>query len=216
MPNDVVVLRADDERRRSLTESGWRVTARSWAARLDVTPAHVPAWEAALAHLDASRTCRELGEADVPATLGLDAATAGDYPGGPATAHAPLTAQRALPGGGRRGFGVFDDNDTLVAMTFVDVDGDRAEVDFTVVAAHRRREGLATAVKAASLLALARDGVRLVRTGGSEENRGSLATNGTLGFSIDERWLTLEAPATDVPEHAPEGQGRPSWSICEE
>jgi predicted GNAT family acetyltransferase len=104
-----------------------------------------------------------------------------------------LTAARASPTAGRRGFGVFDAEANLVAMTFVDVDGQQAEVDFTVVVPRRRGQGLATAVKAASLLALPRDGVTTVRTGGSDENRGVLAANATLGFHVDERWLTLIA-----------------------
>jgi hypothetical protein len=79
-------------------------------------------------------------------------------------------------------------------MTFVDVDDTRAEVDFTVVAQHRRGSGLATAVKAVSLLAVSRDGVMVVRTGGSDENRGILAANASLGFEVDEHWLTLSAP----------------------
>lgn len=72
---------------------------------------------------------------------------------------------------------------------------DRAVVDFTVVARHRCRQGLAAALKAASLLALALRRVALVRTGGSDETRGILATNTSLGFRVDERWVTLAAPA---------------------
>lgn len=60
-----------------------------------------------------------------------------------------------------------------------------------MVARDRRGQALAAAVKAASLLALARDGVAVVRTGGSEENRAILAVNASLGFRVDERWLTL-------------------------
>ena len=65
----------------------------------------------------------------------------------------------------------------------------------TDFARHRRRQGLATALKAASLLALALRRVTLVRTGGSDESRGILATNTSLGFRVDERWVTLAAPA---------------------
>lgn len=198
MPADAVVLRDDDERYPSLIEEGWRVTARSWAARLEVTPEHARRWLDALACLPPQDVCRELESADVPAALSLDAATAGDYPGGAATTHAPLTAETATPHTGRRGFGVFDADANLVAMTFTDVEGDRAEVDFTVVARHRRGRGLATAVKAASLLALTRDGVSVVRTGGADENCGILAANAALGFHVDEHWLTLTASTSEV------------------
>jgi hypothetical protein len=43
-------------------------------------------------------------------------------------------------------------------------------------------------------VALSRDGVTVVRTGGSDENRGILAANASLGFEVDEHWLTLSAP----------------------
>lgn len=194
VPADAVVLRDDDQRYPSLIEEGWTVVARSWAARVEATSQQLARWTEIIASLPPQTTCRELQAADVPAALGLDAATITDYPGGVATAHSPMTAASAAPSASRRGFGVFDSEANLVAMTFVDVDDNRAEVDFTVVAQHRRGSGLATAVKAASLLALSRDGVRVVRTGGSDENRGILAANAALGFEVDEHWLTFSAP----------------------
>ncbi|MEW1953611.1 acetyltransferase [Terrabacter sp. NPDC080008] len=196
MPDTTVVLRDDDERYPHLLRDGWTVTARSWAARLDITPARVSAWRASADRLPPHDTCRGLGAADVPAMLELDAATAGDYPGSVATAHEPLTEGRACPTPARRAFGVLDTDGRLVALTFVDVDGRKAEVDFTVVAPDRRGQGLAVAVKAASLLALARDGVTVVRTGGSADNGRILAANVALGFRVDEHWLTLTAPET--------------------
>lgn len=194
VPANAIVLRDDDQRHPSLIEEGWMVTARSWAARVEVTSQLLRRWTEVLASLPPQDTCRELQAADVPAALSLDAATATDYPGGVATAHPPLTAASACPSASRRGFGVFDSDANLVAMTFVDVDDTRAEVDFTVVAQHRRARGLATAVKAASLLAVSRDGVVVVRTGGSDENGGILAANASLGFEVDEHWVTLSAP----------------------
>lgn len=196
MPSDVVVLRADDQRGQSLADDGWTVTARSWAAQLDVTAENIETWETYLALFGPTDTHRALNEVDGPAVLALDAATTGDYPGSLATAHASLTAASAVPTAKRWGFGVFDADEQLVAMTFIEVDGNQAEVDFTVVARPRRRQGLATALKAASLLALARRGVSRVRTGGSAENRGILAANRSLGFRIDEHWITMAAPAT--------------------
>lgn len=67
-------------------------------------------------------------------------------------------------------------------------------MDFTVVARHRQAQGLASAVKASSLLALSRDGVTVVRTGGSDQNHGVAAANTALGFHLDEHWLTLTPP----------------------
>lgn len=81
-------------------------------------------------------------------------------------------------------------------MTIVDVRGSQAETDFTVVAATWRSRRLGTAVKAASVLALMADGVRVFRTGGSADNGPSMAANASVGYAIDEEWLTLAAPST--------------------
>jgi hypothetical protein len=62
-----------------------------------------------------------------------------------------------------------------------------------VDAAHRRR-GLAVAVKAASILALADDGVRVFGTGGAAVNAGSIRMNEHLGYVIEERWFSLAPP----------------------
>lgn len=197
MPSDVTVLRADDPRCERLADDGWTVTARSWAAHVELTPRHTQGWRDAMARLASTDTCRELTADDVPAVLALDAATAGDYPGSVATAHEALTPHTATPTVRRPAFGVLDDKGDLVAITFVDIEADPtwAEVDFTVVAPHRRRQGLATALKAASLLGLMERGVTDVRTGGSDENRGIIAANEALGFRVDERWVTMVAPA---------------------
>ena len=196
------VVRDDDARRGELEADGWRVVHRSWGARLDADRVDVGLLRGLVGRVEASgATVRELGPADVEAVLALDAATLGDYPGGVATAHAPLTAARATTGPGRRAFGVLVGG-ALAAMTYVDVDvdGRRAETDFTVVAPARRGLGLATAVKAASVLALRADGVRAFRTGGSDLNAAILAANGLLGYVVDERWLTYDRPEGPAPQ----------------
>ncbi len=191
MPTSPIVLRADDPRVPRLLAQGWSVSARSWAAEVDLATTDHAVLRAAAGRVEHPLTVRELDPADVDAVLALDRATCGDYPGDVATAHSPLTAGSASPSPRRRAFGVVDPDGGLVAMTYVDVDGGRAEVDVTVVAPPWRGVGLATGVKAASLLALAADGVAAVRTGGSEENVAILAANRSLGFVVDERWLTL-------------------------
>lgn len=65
-------------------------------------------------------------------------------------------------------------------------------MDFTVVAPQYRGMGLATAVKAASVLDLLDAGVTVFRTGGATENRAILASNQALGFVVDEEWVTLK------------------------
>ncbi|HET7397427.1 MAG TPA: acetyltransferase [Intrasporangium sp.] len=138
---------------------------------------------------------RELTGEDAAAILELDAAMAQDYPGGVATSHMPLTVASAVLTGRRRAFGVFGYRDELLAMTFADLDGATAEIDFTVVAAPWRGLGVGTGLKAASLLALIEDGIESVRTGGSADNHAIIRANTTIGFVIDQEWVTLTAPA---------------------
>lgn len=194
MSDAPAVLRADDPRRSDLESLGWSVSARSWGAALDALRVDVGRFTALVERVGALASVRELGPADAPAALALDAATVGDYPGSVATRHEPLSAARAIPSASRRAFGAFTPAGELVAVTFVDVGGENAETDFTCVARARRGSGLATAVKAASVIALLGSGVRGFRTGGSADNQAILAANTALGYLIDEEWVTLQAP----------------------
>jgi hypothetical protein len=51
------------------------------------------------------------------------------------------------------------------------------------------------AIKALSLLVLRDRGIRSIRTGGSADNTAIIAANITLGFAIDEEWVTLQQTA---------------------
>lgn len=193
MDTQRAVMRADDPRRRELETQGWTTVARSWGAALDSASIDT---EVAAALVTRAATCgaaREVQNADVPQILALDALTARDYPGDIATRHEPLTSRTARVGGGRRAFGVFAQGRAL-AVTYLDLSGHLAEIDFTVVTPELRHRGLGSAVKAASLLALIREGVTAFRTGGSSENTAILAINQRLGFVVDEQWVTLVPP----------------------
>lgn len=196
MTNGERILRADDPSADALLAAGWAVAARSWAAQLTAASCERARLLELRSRAGGVGHLRPLTTDDLAAILELDAATLADYPGGAATSHAPLTLERARASAGRRAHGVVLEGGPLAAMTFVDVDPDgrTAEVDFTVVAPPHRRRGLATAVKAASVLDLLHDGVTVVRTGGSADNAAILAANTTLGFVVDEEWLTLVAP----------------------
>ncbi|WFR67918.1 hypothetical protein P9139_05935 [Curtobacterium flaccumfaciens] len=76
-------------------------------------------------------------------------------------------------------------------MTFVDIEGTKAETQFTVVHRAWRGQGLGIAVKAASVLALAAEGVTQFRTGGSADNLAILRANDAVGYIQDEEWVTL-------------------------
>lgn len=203
-----MVLRAEDPRVSELDAAGWRVSTRSFGARLDAERVDSARLAALIERVNALAAIRELGASDVDTILPLDVATLADYPGSVATRHLPLSRERALVTPTRRAFGAITPSEDLVAMTFIDLDGRRAETDFTVVAPRWRGRGLGTAVKAASVLALletdgatARDtntgaNIRQFRTGGSADNPAIIAANAALGYVIDEHWLTLTPPAS--------------------
>ncbi|MFH6680639.1 GNAT family N-acetyltransferase [Clavibacter michiganensis] len=201
MSAEPVIVRSDDPRAAELLAAGRIVTARSWGAQLDAADVDPARLRTLVDRVAGSAVLRELGPDDGGAILALDAATLDDYPGGPATRHVGLTSDSArVPAPGRRGYGAFDASGALLAMTFVDLDpaGRAAETDVTVVDAAHRGRGLGTAVKAASLRALLEVGVTAFRTGGSSENAAIVAAGASLGYRVDEEWLTLEAPA-DAP-----------------
>ena len=213
MSPDPVVLRSDDPRLGGLLADGWSVGARSWGAQLDADRVDEAALRASVAAIAPGLRIRELGPDDRDRILALDAATIDDYPGGPATRHAPFTAETALVGTPeRRAFGAMDADGRLVALTVVDVDaaGARAETDVTVVARDHRARGLGRAVKAASVLALRDAGIRAFRTGGSRDNAAIIAAGTALGYRIDEEWLTLRAPeSADEPGHEAASESAP-------
>ncbi|WAC51304.1 GNAT family N-acetyltransferase [Frigoribacterium sp. SL97] len=111
-----------------------------------------------------------------------------------ATRHEPFDRSSATPGPTRRAWGALTSTGRLVGLTVVDLDGPTAETDVTVVHPDHRGRGLAAAVKAASVLALLDAGVLRFRTGGSADNPAIVAANATLGYVVDEGWLTLVAP----------------------
>ena len=195
MSDDVRVLRADDPVAVQLEAEGWTVAARSWGAELDATAAEESRLASFIENVRPLGLVRELNPDDVGAILQLDAATAGHYPGSIATRHDPLDRDRATPSSTRIASGFCTSEGTLVAVTFADLDGDRAEVDFTVVAREWRGKGIGTALKASAVLRMRARGIRHLRTGGSADNGPIIAVNSTLGFVIDEHWITLERPA---------------------
>jgi hypothetical protein len=188
------VIRADSAERDVLERAGWHVVALSWAAPLDAADADQQRLRSAIEMVAGFAIVRELVESDIEQALSLDARTAADYPGGIATQHQPLSRTEARRTDRRRGYGAFGSDGRLLAMSYVDVDTDgcAAETSFTVVDAGARRRGLATAVKAASVLSLLSDGILRFRTGGSAENTAIIAANSRLGYLRDEEWATMK------------------------
>jgi GNAT superfamily N-acetyltransferase len=95
----------------------------------------------------------------------------------------------------------------LVAATVIGQKADRGETQFTSVLSAYRGRGIGKAVKAASILALAEDGLRLFSTGGAGVNEASLGANRALGYTIEERWRSYER---DIGSATPNSYGC-SW-----
>lgn len=133
----------------------------------------------------------------------MEERTLGDYPGDVATAHAPLTPENAVPTEARRWWGAFAADGQLAGITFVVIETQVVETDFTVVDVSRRGRGIGVAVKAASVLALLDEGCTRFRTGGDADDAASLGTSLALDYGVDEEWLTLAPPA---PRPAPPGR----------
>lgn len=189
---DVRVLRDDDPACAELDAEGWCVVAESWGARLrlgeppDLTRQHRLVERAARAGV----VVHEVGSERADAVRRVLAATAGDFPVGPATPP-PAVGEDDVAGFWRAGrvFGAEADGE-LVGITVVTQDGSYAETELTAVLAEHRGRGIGPAVKAASVIALADDGARLLGTGGAGANHASLAANAAVGYVVEERWLS--------------------------
>ncbi len=191
---NVVVVQVGDPRRARLEREGWSVTARSFGAQLDADRMDLDRMTALVSRAGAGVAFRSIGPDNVDDVLALDRLTADDYPGSVATRHEQMDRRAATPTAERCAAGAFLEDGSLLAVTYVELDGAVAETDFTVVHPSHRGRGIGTALKAWSVVALRREGVRRFRTGGSAENAAILRANAALGYERDEEWVTLTAP----------------------
>jgi GNAT superfamily N-acetyltransferase len=191
---DVQVVREDDPRCAELEAAGYRVVGESWGARLRLSePPDLSVMREAVARAQAlGIAVRELSPDFSDELFSLEYQNHADYPFTPATAQ-KLRDADAIRGlwDGYRIFGALD-GALLVAATVISQATDRGETQFTSVLSAYRGKGLGKAVKAASILALAEDGVRLFGTGGAAVNEASLGANRTLGYTIEERWRSYQ------------------------
>lgn len=206
-PAPVEVVNAADPRAAELLAQGYRVIAESWGARLEGSLDDIGLVQRLTGAVERA-SVRGWWVGQVPATAAAEVAAVEeacleDFPQTPATvtaARGPETIA-ALMQNGMRVFGarLAGPEGALVAVTGVSVvahrgEPARAETDRTCVLAEHRRQGLAVAIKAASVLALLEAGHTRFGTGGAAVNRGSLAMNSALGYRITERWLSLKPP----------------------
>ena len=194
---DIQVVQLNDPRLQHLIEAGYVVVGESWGARLRLSdPPDLTVLNAAVVvATDQGFLIEELDASWAPQVTALEALNHADYPYTPATAapHRDESDVRELWRSGCRLFGAINDGQ-LVAVSTIRLTTGRAETEFTSVHRSCRRRRLAVAVKAASITALANDGVRIFGTGGAQVNAGSIRMNEHLGYAIEERWLSLTVP----------------------
>ena len=197
MGNDFVVLREDDPRREDVESRGYMVVGQSWGARLELADApEMSIFRGALARVErAGISISELPMTSSADLYELERANTADYPFTPATSHELLDAE-ATRDLWHKGFRVFGarDGELLVGATVIALRERHAETEFTSVLASHRCSGIGAAVKAASIIACAKDGARMFGTGGTAANEASLGVNRALGYQITERWYSYQAP----------------------
>ena len=183
--------------RQLLTEAGYLVVGESWGAHLRLSdPPDLSVLNAAVvAATEQGFLIEELNASWAPQVTAREALNHSDYPYTPATAvpHRDESDVLELWESGYRLFGAITDGQR-VAVSASSLTATRAKTEFTSLHRSYRRKGLAVAVKAASVTALAHDGVRIFGTGGAQVNAGSIRMNEHLGYAIQERWLSLTLP----------------------
>ena len=200
MIEQYVVLQSTDPRVLELKAEGYVLAGESWGARLSVTGEEdlKPMW-AAIDHVArAGVTVRELRPEHAESVRKLEAENHADYPFSPATEHPrrDLHATKSLWSDGYSLFGAFH-ADALIGVTAIKLDGDHAETEFTSVSASHRRQGVGSAVKSASIIAMFQRGGRMFGTGGAQINASSIAVNSALGYVLVEKWLSFTKPEKD-------------------
>lgn len=188
-------LKDNDPQRKDLESAGWRLVATSWGARLCANESDLPRLRALVRRAqERGYDITELTDRDAGHVCALEMATLPDYPlGVPATTRAPLTlAGAASLFHDGRVFGAWHGVD-LVAVTATELLSSRVETSFTSVRSDHRRQGVATALKALSVLAHLEQGMTTFGTGGAQINDASLKINLAMGYRIVETWLTYES-----------------------
>lgn len=193
---EIVVVRVDDARCAELEGAGWTRVAESWGARLRVsTEVDLEPPRQALAALPAELTICELSPDSAQKVHAFDVLTRPDYPVTPQNAppERDLDDVRELWQRGGRVFAALR-GEELLGLTVIDRVESHGEIDFLAVDRSVRRQGVGAAVIAAAVLTLAAEGVRTFGSGGADVNEGSRRTAESLGFVIEERWVSLQAP----------------------
>lgn len=200
----VEILREDDPRATELQAQGWTVVATSWGARFEYTEARRTHLDS-LAIVPSGWSLTELNADDAPAIIALDQACAVDYPQQASSSHAVPDVDEfsnQMKIGERRAFAALCTSGSLQAVTVTEELADRIETEFTCVYPTKRGQGLASAVKAFSILTHVAEGHTRFGTGGASVNAASLAANKRVGYEVEPLWLTLASPGIGPEESA--------------
>ena len=193
--SDIQIIQAEDPRVADLEASGYRLVGESWGARLRLAePPDLTKIERAVAEADVSGiTIRELSVDYAGAVYELELANNADYPFTPATFQPPPEREsiRGLWDSGKRIFGALD-GDVVVAVVVGQVVDGTGDNDFASVLSTHRGRGLGAAVAAASIVAFAREAVRVFTAGGAGVNAASLGLVRSMGFHVEEQWRSYE------------------------
>ena len=192
---DIQIVRAEDPRVANLEACGYRLVGESWGAKLHLAePPDLTKIEQAVARAEvAGITIQELSVEYADAVYELELANHADYPFTPATFQPPPEREsiRGLWDSGKRVFGALD-GDVVVAVVVGQIVNDTGDNDFASVLSTHRGRGLGAAVAAASIVAFAKEGVRMFTAGGAAVNAASLGLVNSLGFHVEEQWRSYE------------------------
>lgn len=193
--SDIQIVRAEDPRVADLEAAGYRLVGESWGARLRLPEApDLTRLEQSVDRAEASGiTIQELSAEYADALYGLELANNADYPFTPATFQEPPEREsiRGLWDSGKRIFGALDGG-VLVAVVVGQVVEGTGDNDFASVLSTHRGRGIGAAVAAASIVAFAKEGVRVFAAGGAAVNASSLGLVRSMGFQVEEQWRSYE------------------------
>lgn len=193
--NDSIVVRDDDPRCLELEREGYRVVGRSWGARLRLAePLDLSSLEQMVAHVvDMGFAINELDASFTQALFDLELSNNADYPFTPATYQAPptLATIEELWKSDKRVFGAVTEG-RLVGAVVGGVNDGVGDNDFASVLKEYRGTGVGRAIAATSVITFANEGVRTFTAGGAGVNNASLGLIRSLGFIVEEQWLSYQ------------------------
>jgi hypothetical protein len=194
------VVNSLDPRCQELESLGYTIVGKSWGAHLWLTdPLNLEKYSEKISNLQASGyRVESLPFGFAEQVLELELINNPDYPYTPATAQAIPTYESTKglwkPGNGI--FGAFKE-EQLIGVIAASTGSRALNIDFGSVRQNHRRLGVGSAVASLAIITFANLGERHFSTGGAVVNEASQASVKSLGFNVDERWLSYERPNSE-------------------